>query len=118
MNKRYPYINNPLGFKLPEVKPVIHPIIEKWEDFTENDKTILQNIKSIIIGLAGEYKVYIHGSRVKGNWDENSDYDIIIEKKLSSDLVLDIRKLEYPVKVDIKAFEKVNEFFKNIILIP
>jgi predicted nucleotidyltransferase len=117
MNKRYPYVNNPLGFKLPEVKPVIHPIIEKWEDFTENDKIILQNIKSIIIGLAGQHNIYVYGSRVKGNWDEDSDYDIIIEKKLSYDLILDICKLEYPVKVDIKAFEKVKEFIPNSILI-
>ena len=42
---RYPYIGNPLGFKLPDPKPVIHPIINKWEDFTEEDKMILSNEK-------------------------------------------------------------------------
>ena len=42
---RYPYVNNPLGFKLPEVKPVVHPIIYQWDDLPEDQKEELQTIK-------------------------------------------------------------------------
>lgn len=116
---RYPYVNNPLGFKLPEPKPVIHPIITKWEDFTEEDKTILQNIKSIIVSRTGECNVYVYGSRVKGNWDENSDYDIRVEKQLLPGLIFDLNNIEFPVKVDIKSLAIATEFSKeNSILIP
>ena len=115
---RYPYINNPLGFKLPEPKPIIHPIINKWEDFTEEDKTILQNIKSIIVDHIGECKVYVHGSRVKGNWDENSDYDIVINKGILFDSLLKVRSLEFPVKTDVKSGENIENVFNKNILIP
>ncbi len=99
---RYPYINNPFGFKLPEPKPQIHPIINRWEDFSENDKTILLEIKKIIQSYLIDCKVFVFGSRIKGNWDENSDYDIsIITDIKNNDLKNKVRNHNYPVEVDI-----------------
>ena len=99
---RYPYINNPFGFKLPEPKPQIHPIINNWNDFSEKDKTILLEIKKIIISYLNDSKVFVYGSRIKGNWDETSDYDIsIITNIKNTDLKNKVKNYNYPVEVDI-----------------
>jgi predicted nucleotidyltransferase len=74
--ERYPYIGNPYGFELPKSKPVIHPTITKWEDFSEEDKIALHNVKNIIQSYIGNCRIAIFGSRIKGNWDDESDYDI------------------------------------------
>lgn len=106
MNKeRYPYINNPFGFKLPERKPVIHPVINEWENFTEEDKTILSNIKKIITSYIGDYKITAYGSRLKGYWTEKSDYDIIVYFVPSIKIQNEIRTYNYDVKVDIQFAE-------------
>ena len=82
MREMHPYINNPYGFKLPEPKPVVHPIIYKWDDFSKEDKVILKRIKDIIVSEIGDCRITIYGSKVNGNWDEDSDYDIIIYNNL------------------------------------
>lgn len=99
--ERYPYINNPYGFKLPEENPVIHPVIIKWEDFTEKDKTILQNIKKKIVSIIGDCKVSIFGSRVKGNWTDKSDYDILVHKTLSDETLSILKSIDYEIKIDL-----------------
>ena len=101
---RYPYVNNPFGFKLPEPKPIIHPIINKWDDFSEEDKIILSNIKKIISSDIGDCKVSIFGSRIKGYWDDKSDYDIIIHKTLSQEILYKLKNINYGVKVDINFY--------------
>lgn len=99
---RYPYINNPYGFKLPDPKPKIHPVITKFEEFSENDKIILLEIKYIVTSYLGECKVYVFGSRIKGNWNEESDYDIaIVSDKQDVNLRNRIRNHIYSVEVDI-----------------
>jgi septin family protein len=77
---RYPYVNNPFGFKLPEPKPIIHPIINKWDDFSEEDKIILSNIKKIISSDIGDCKVSIFGSRIKGYWTEMKKKDAVLQE--------------------------------------
>jgi hypothetical protein len=80
MRKQYPYIGNPLGFVLPKKKSSNKPLIKDWEDFSEEEKEILSEIKYELTRYLGEYPLYLYGSRVKGTWTEESDYDIIIEK--------------------------------------
>lgn len=108
MNKRYPYVNNPFGFKLPEQKPFIHPIIEKWEDFSDEDKKTLSEIKRIIISYVGECNVFVFGSRVKGNWDEESDWDLVIFSEIKdNELKLKVKNHPYDVEVDTNFTDKL-----------
>jgi len=117
MRKQYPYIGNPLGFTLPTKKPTNKPLIKHWEDFSNEDKEILSEIKNELTRYLGDYPLYLYGSRVKGNWTKDSDYDIIIEKDLSTEELENIKKLRYPVIVDLKAYEKVKESVKEAVLI-
>ena len=103
--ERYPYIGNPYGFILPQRKEVIHPVIKQWDDFTENDKAILQNIKNVIFSIIGECRICAFGSRVKGNWDENSDYDVVVTSIPNYDIQHKIKTHDYGHRVDV--------FFRN-----
>jgi len=98
---RWPYLNNPLGFKLPEPKPVIHPIIEKWDDLPEDQKVVLTKVKTVIQALIGPCQILLFGSRVKGYWTEESDYDIRVNKVPSPELIDVIRKSDYGAEVQI-----------------
>ena len=117
MRNQYPYIGNPLGFELRKERPVMYPKIKCWEQFSEEDKKIMQSIKKMVEEQLGSCAMYLYGSRVKGNWEESSDYDIIIEKKLPLESILKIEKLNYPLKKDFKYYEKVKEFVKEAVLI-
>jgi predicted nucleotidyltransferase len=98
--ERYPYINNPYGFKLPEQNPIIHPVVKKWDDFTESDKLIFLEIKNKIISVIGDFKVSVFGSRIRGNWTDDSDYDVLINKELSIEELDKLREINHEVKVD------------------
>jgi predicted nucleotidyltransferase len=100
---RYPYIGNPLGFKLPEPKPVIHPIIYKWDDLPEDQKEELETIKKVVYSIIGRCEISLFGSIVKGYWDEESDYDLTIHKDLSREILSELKKQSYPRKVDISC---------------
>lgn len=100
-NMRWTKENCP--YPIPEFKKKIisHPIINKWDDFTDKDKYILQNIKNIIVSNIGDCRVSIFGSRIKGYWTEVSDYDIIIHRTISQEILKDIRSIDYGVMADI-----------------
>lgn len=104
-NERYPYIDNPYGFKLPERREVIHPIVRKWDDFPQSDKEIFSKIKREIISVIGNCKISAFGSRINGCWLEDSDYDVMINKGLSNEELDTIKKINYGVKVDILHYE-------------
>lgn len=115
---RYPYINNPLGFKLPEVKPIVHPIIYQWDDLPEDQKQELQSIKETILSIVGECQISLYGSIVKGYWDENSDYDLIVHKSLSKETLTILRSQSYPrlVGINISSKQFTPEPGKNILI--
>lgn len=117
MRQQYPYIGNPFGFKLPEPKPVIHPIITKWEQFTAEDQMILSSIKKVIVSKIGDCNLYLYGSKVNGNWDENSDYDLVIDKDIPFEILMDLKEYNYGVKVDLNCFEKVKNNIPESVLI-
>ena len=75
---RFPYINNPFGFVLPKQKPFLHKKIKNFYDFSEYSILFLLTIKKEIEGVIGNCRVLVFGSRIKGNWDENSDWDIMV----------------------------------------
>lgn len=111
--ERYPYINNPYGFKLPEPNPIIHPVIKKWDDFTESDKSIFLEIKNKIVSVIGEFKVSVFGSRIRGNWTDDSDYDVLINKELSIEELDELIKINHEVKVDSSycSYDTIAPFF-------
>lgn len=99
--ERYPYIGNPYGFELPKSKPVIHPKITKWEDFSEEDKVALSDVKNIIQSYIGNCKIAIFGSRIKGNWDDESDYDIQVYAVPSAQIQKELINYKYSIPVEI-----------------
>ena len=117
MRQQYPYIGNPFGFKLPEPKPVIHPIITKWEQLATNDQKILSDIKKVIISKIGDCNLYLYGSKVNGNWDENSDYDLLIDKTIPFDTLIELREYDYGVEIDLGCFENIKDNVPESVLI-
>ena len=101
--KRYPYIGNPFGYKLPEPKPIIHPIIKEWNDLPQNKKDDLTRIKEIIISNIGKCEIVLFGSTINGNWDQDSDYDLVINVDImpSNEVITKIRSTDFGTKVDI-----------------
>jgi hypothetical protein len=115
---RYPYLNNPFGFVLPQPKEKTHPTIYKFEELEDDDKKNLNNIKSqLYLKLEKEVSLFLFGSKVKGNWDKDSDYDIYVECVPSLELHSEIKKMNFGVKVDIFFSDKIKEIPGQIIQI-
>lgn len=112
--KRWSAFNNPFGFVPRTPKPIVHPVIKTFEEFNDKQKQDLLNIKEVIISKLGECNVYAYGSQVNGNWDEESDYDIIINNSPSEQDKIDLRKYNYGFEVDIKftSFEPSSKTIK------
>lgn len=117
MRKQYPYIGNPLGFKLPVKRLAVHPLITEWKELPEDCKKVLHIIKDLVETTIGECQMYLFGSRVKGYWINSSDYDIIIQKNITQKQILEINKIKFPVKVDFKFMLRVDGFGKEAVLI-
>lgn len=102
-SNRFPYINNPLGFKLPEKAPITHPIITEFEQFSTEEKTLLLSFKDIIVSVLGDVKVCVFGSRIKGNWTEKSDWDLsVYYTDITKEKALQIQNLLPKNIVDVK----------------
>lgn len=91
------------------------------ERMTDREKNILNSIALILDKHLRPGKIMLFGSRTKGNYYGNPDFDVAVDQKK-----VDIRKhrkimedIEAAVglyKVDIVYLESVDEFFKDIIL--
>jgi predicted nucleotidyltransferase len=99
--KRWNVLNNPFGFIPRQEKPIIHPVVESFEDFNEKQKKDLLHIKNIISNKIQEFEIYVFGSQIKGNWDENSDYDILVKACVNEEDKKELRKYNYGIKVDL-----------------
>lgn len=62
----------------------------------------MSDIKSLVLSILPEAKLYLFGSRINGRWREDSDYDIVImylanytEREL-------IKKHDFGFKVDFR----------------
>jgi len=111
--RRWKAIDNPLGFVLRRGKPVIHPIVTTFEEFNDEQKRQLLHIKSIVVDKIGECELSVFGSQVKGNWDEESDYDIVVHKRPSSKDMDYLKKYNYGVPVDM-GFSHLAPFEKQV----
>lgn len=45
---------------------------------TMDRKTLLERIKSVILALEPDAEIYLYGSRARGDWDEDSDWDVLV----------------------------------------
>ena len=117
-HNRYSYIGNPFGYKIPDPKPIIHPIVYNCDDFLDIQKKEIEVIKRIILSIIGECKLSLFGSMVKGYWDNDSDYDLVIHKNITSEQLSQLRSQRYPRKVDINFTNTdfVLVLGKNILL--
>jgi len=64
-NRRWPISEMPLKSKV--INPKTHDKITKFEDFPEDSKLVLLEIKEILGSLLDEFKISVFGSRVNGN---------------------------------------------------
>lgn len=104
-DKRYSYINNPFGFKARE-RQYIHPAISSFWQFEQKQKDDLTRIKKIIIDKIGQCDVYVFGSYILGCWDEQSDYDIAVNKKPSAEQQRYLKSYDFGFKVDLFFYEQ------------
>lgn len=99
-------------------REVIHPIITKWEEFSEKDKEILLKIKSLVEELLGkEVCMCVFGSRIKGTWTNDSDYDVSVEEKMTQEIVKQVREKISEVKIDLFSYINPKSFYENCIKI-
>jgi len=67
----------------------------------------------------GKYRVFVFGSRARGDASRFSDYDLGIEgEKLPAgvyfNLVSEFEESDFPFRVDVVEFRDVSEAFKKI----
>ena len=77
-----------------------------------NEKT-LNLIKSVFVNYDQIEKVYIFGSRAKGNYRPNSDIDLAISGEVDSFLAekiaLNLEELPLPYKFDVQSYEGIKK---------
>lgn len=101
--RRWTFQEKPVALKI--INPVIHPIITNFDQFEQTQKEILYEIKQTIVGIIGDCEVSIFGSRINGNWTEESDYDLLVySTTVNTPKRFD--KENFKVKVDIFFLQK------------
>ena len=84
-------------------------------------KEILE-IKNTILPMKElkDYQIFLFGSRARGNFRKNSDYDIGIlgKEKMKIREYLEVKRSldELPYSIDLVDFNRVTSDFKNIAL--
>lgn len=86
-----------------------------------NEEILLDKIVYIINSFLSANRIYLFGSRAKGNHKYNSDFDIAIESeepsiKIKRELEEKIEDSAGLFKVDLVFLETVDEKFKQIIM--
>jgi len=71
-----------------------------------NDKEILQRIKIEIHSVTPEAKIFLFGSRSRGDFHDESDWDILIITRTPPDRILKAKIHEklFPLSVEICSF--------------
>ena len=97
--RRWSFAERPI--KLKPLRPEIHPRINSFDELSEEDKQILLSIKDVIVEHVGECELSLFGSRTKGNWDETSDYDVVVHKLVDDETQRKLRAYNFDVPVDL-----------------
>lgn len=89
------------------------------------EKKYLDNLKKIVLNKYKHYRcqIILFGSRAKGKYKRNSDYDIGISglddklfNRLKYEIELEIEESIIPHSVDIINFDKTDKNFKKYAL--
>jgi len=109
---RWRLIDDPRGFVPIRKKKPKHSVIKNFSELSEDQKNNLLQLKNFIQSKVNDCEVYLYGSRVRGKWDNMSDYDIMIvtDNIPNEKIIKEIQNYNYDIKVDI-SFTK-----KNILL--
>lgn len=79
-------------------------------------KTILDEVKKIILKYANPERIYLYGSRVSGEARETSDIDIAYDAPDFRDehlIAEEVLRLPTLLKIDVKNLSRTEERFKN-----
>jgi uncharacterized protein len=82
----------------------------------------LRLVQEILKKWAPDAKIYIFGSRVKGNAKPFSDLDVAIENNpplnphAMAELKNDFSESSLPIKIDVVDWGSIDENFKKLIL--
>ena len=96
---RIPFSESSL--KIKPINPYIHPKITTFNEVPEEQKQVLLRVKRFITRNIGECQLTFHGSRVNGNWVEDSDYDIYVHKDVEQEIKTHLRKHDYGARIDL-----------------
>lgn len=89
------------SLKIKPINPNIHPKITNFNQIPEEQKIVLNRVKSFIVETIGDCQLTFYGSRVKGNWVEDSDYDIFVHKIVDEETKRYLKKHDYGARVDL-----------------
>ena len=103
--------------KMEEPKQYIHPMINHFDEFPEDQKLILKQIKELVQNVVGMKCIAIFGSRVDGSWHQGSDYDIVVFGIDDLSILKKLTDLEFPAEVDIFVTSKYLEDNKNHVVV-
>lgn len=110
--QRWRFEDKPVELK--KIKPVIHPIINNYNELLPEKKNSLETVVNKIKEYILNPKIYLFGSNIKGNWNENSDYDIIVISQPSEEIKNILKNYNYGFKVDLFFWKKDDDTFKKI----
>lgn len=88
---------------------------------TKREQQIFDDIISILKSNLSPQKIYLFGSRSKGNSTLQSDFDFAIQcdkidSSIKNTIIKEIENISGLYKIDIVYLDEVEEEFKNIIL--
>jgi len=114
IKKVYKAIDNPLGFVMLKSKPKIHDVVITFDEFNDEQKKKLLYFREVITSKIGDCEMSIFGSQIKGNWDETSDYDIVIYNMPSREDMIYLKGFNYGFKVDM-FFKQGDKYFERAV---
>lgn len=85
----------------------VHSPITKWEELQESEKEMLLEVKEIITSFIGECTILLFGSRIKGRWHDESDWDIFVITDINDkELYSKLKTYSYKSKIDMQFVNK------------
>ncbi|MDQ7060742.1 MAG: HI0074 family nucleotidyltransferase substrate-binding subunit [Sulfurimonas sp.] len=82
----------------------------------QNTRSLINEIKSIILKYANPTRIYLYGSQANGTAKEGSDIDIAYDDENFTQSYLideDINNIKTLVKIDVQNISKAGDRFKN-----
>ncbi len=93
--------------------------LSKWRYGTEKEKRLLGRCRDTVLAIEPGAEVILYGSRVKGDFQPDSDYDIFIlvdnslTRKLEDRISFALYDLEYEADVILSVHIYEKSFFQS-----